>query len=270
MAAEQVDLDPPDPDLPAAPVDATARSLGFVAGEVDGPVPGWLPDGMRPHRAGRVGSHTVTSYAHGRAWLTIQSSADWSGPRLFGHVSHAVQRVALAGGRGVAYVPEGGDRVLLHGDGVDVAVTGSLPTADLLRVAAGLGVTGRPVPADWDEASSATLAEVAAGWPGLLTLPERETTYAGPGVARTGGAVLQTFAGAGDRAVVLSQVGGDMLGPPVDAVVLAVDVRGRTGRYTPDRGTLEWVEDGRIVTLRSRTLGLEELLRLAAALEPAA
>jgi hypothetical protein len=265
---DQVDLDPADPALPEPPSGVQPRSLGFVAGQADGPEPGWLPEGMQPHRSGRVGSRTVTSYAHGRAWLTVQSTSDWAGTRLFGHASRAVQSVGLGGGGGVAYVPEGGDRVLIHGDGIDVEVAGSLPTGDLLRVAASLGVTGLPVPDDWDEAGSVTLTELGPAWAGLLTLPEDRSTYVGPGVAHTETEVLQTFAGAGDRGFVISQVVGDTLGPPVDAVVLAVDVRDRSARYTPDRGTLEWVEDGRIVTLRSRTLGLEELVRLAAALEP--
>ena len=36
-----------------------------------------------------------------------------------------------------------------------------------------------------------------------------------------------------------------------------------------ERGQLEWVEAGRVLDLRSATLSLEELLAIAASLEPA-
>jgi hypothetical protein len=37
----------------------------------------------------------------------------------------------------------------------------------------------------------------------------------------------------------------------------------------PDRGELEWIENGIVIGLRSRTLSLGELLRIASHLEPA-
>jgi hypothetical protein len=49
---------------------------------------------------------------------------------------------------------------------------------------------------------------------------------------------------------------------------VGVRVRGRDGRWSLGRGELEWVEGHRVLTLRSHTLPLEELLTIAASLEP--
>jgi hypothetical protein len=46
-------------------------------------------------------------------------------------------------------------------------------------------------------------------------------------------------------------------------------VRRADGRWSAERGELEWVEHGRVLDLRSATLSLEELLAVAASLEPA-
>jgi hypothetical protein len=57
---------------------------------------------------------------------------------------------------------------------------------------------------------------------------------------------------------------GDRLTPPLDtADVVAVDVRGTTGRFSPLRGQLEWVEAGSVVTVTSESLGLDELVAVA-------
>jgi hypothetical protein len=44
-------------------------------------------------------------------------------------------------------------------------------------------------------------------------------------------------------------------------------VRSADGRYSLALGELEWVEHGRVVSLRSTTLSLEELLAIAQSLE---
>jgi hypothetical protein len=46
-------------------------------------------------------------------------------------------------------------------------------------------------------------------------------------------------------------------------------VRGQAGRYSYERGELEWVERGVTRTLRSTTLTLGELLAIAEGLRPA-
>ncbi len=46
-------------------------------------------------------------------------------------------------------------------------------------------------------------------------------------------------------------------------------MRGTPGRYSHTAGELEWLEDGVVVSLRSATVGLGELLAIAERLEPA-
>jgi hypothetical protein len=47
-----------------------------------------------------------------------------------------------------------------------------------------------------------------------------------------------------------------------------VEVRGVAGRFSPDLGSLEWVEGGRVIELRSRSLSVGELLKIAGDLRP--
>lgn len=254
----EVDVGPP----PVARGTAGAFSPGAASAVPD---PGWLPTGMRPHRRGTAGDVDVASWSDGRAWLKIRAHPTWSGGRLFGGEGSLVRRTARPGG-GAVYLAEGSGHVLVHGEGVDLALSGSLTGEELLRVADGLGVTGQPVPRDWVEAATTTLAEVVDARPDLLTAP-RLDGFDGPAVRAAEGVVTSSWAGEGARGFVLTQRPGTVLGPPMDAVVFGVAVRGTVGRYTPARGELEWVEGASVLSLRSATLTREELLAIAAQLE---
>jgi hypothetical protein len=265
----------PDTAFAPPPADAPLRDAGFLDREaLDVPEPGWLPDGMQTHRAGvtrgtgDAPTVAIATWSDGRAWLKVRATRDWAGGRLFGGLGDAVRPVALGGG--TAYVGEGGRRVALHDAGRDIVVTGSLPETELLRVAASLDVTGRPVPAHWHEAGVVTLdrlAEEASGTlDGVLAPPELDGFA--PAAARvTDDAVVVAVTGPGARSFVLTLAPGDALAPPLEPDVRGVEVRGTAGRYTPGNGELEWVEDGRIVSLRSATLSLDELAAIAERLE---
>jgi Putative zinc-finger len=272
--------------FPAPPPGARAEDAGFRdrppegSGEPQGgapvdqgaaPDPAWLPAGFRPYRSGVVGGAggprvTVRTWTDGRAWLKVRATRDWPGGRLFGDLGPLVRPLAL--GNGVAYADEDGGRVAVHGDAVDLVVGGSLAPADLERVAAGLGVTGRPVPAGWAEAATATLPQARAASPGLLR-PRDPAGFAPPAVRVDGKVVTLAYAGPGSRGFLLVQAPGTRLTPPLDADARGVRVRGSDGRWSAERGQLEWVEAGRVLDLRSATLSLEELLAIAASLEEA-
>lgn len=236
-----------------APPEAGAGS--FVEGDVDAPAPAWLPAGMRPWRAGTVGDVAVQTWTDGRAWLKVRSTTTWRGGHLFGGLDRAVRRVEL--GAGVAYVGDGGATVALHAAGTDLVVLGSIAPADLRRVAASLDVVGERVPATWDEAAVVGRAE--------LVLP-RATGFVAPAVRVDGETTTMTFAGAGERVVVLATRPGTSLRPPTDPDAVGVLARGTTARWSPASGDLEWVEAGRAWSLRSRTVGLGEMVALADAL----
>jgi hypothetical protein len=77
------------------------------------------------------------------------------------------------------------------------------------------------------------------------------------------------YAGPGTRGFALTQRPSPSLPPPSSGDEIGLDVRGTTGRYSQQRGEVEWVEGGSAVSLRSDTLGLAELLTIAGHLEPA-
>jgi hypothetical protein len=260
--------------FPPPPAGATAEDAAFRdrgPGGLALPEPAWLPVGFRAYRAGVAGGPpgpgvAVGSWTDGRAWVKVRATRDWPGGRLFGDLGQLVRPAGL--GAGVAYWSEDGTRVAIHGAGVDLLVTGSLGGADLARVAASLPVAGRPVPAGWAEAATSTLPEAAATIPWLLR-PRDLAGFAPPAVRVEGRTVTLAYAGPGSRGFLLVQIPGDRLVPPLDDDPVGVRVRGSNGRWSPGRTELEWVEHGRTLALRSATLSLEELLAIAASLEPA-
>jgi hypothetical protein len=260
--------------FPAPPAGARAEDAAFRdrgPGGLALPEPTWLPAGFRPYRAGLAGGPpgpgvAVGSWTDGRAWVKVRATRDWTGGRLFGDLGQLVRPAGL--GAGVAYWSEDGTRIAVHGAGVDLLVTGSLGGADLARVAASLPVAGRPVPAGWAEAATSTLPEAAAAVPWLLS-PHDLAGFGPPAVRVEGRTVTLAYAGPGSRGFLLVQAPGDRLAPPLDDHPLGVRVRGANGRWSPGRTELEWVEHGRTLALRSATLSLEELLAIAASLEPA-
>jgi hypothetical protein len=112
------------------------------------------------------------------------------------------------------------------------------------------------------------LAEAADAVPRLLVAPELDG-FGPPAVRIADGTVIQDYAGAGDRGFTLVQSRMGALTPPANGDVVGIEVRGTAGRYSAERGQLEWVEAGTTHGLSSHTLTLAELLALAQSLEPA-
>jgi len=260
-------------DPPRGRPDATVRAGFRPTGTTVAPSPGRLPEGFREYRAGtvttpggpRVG---VRSWTDGRAWLTVRATEGWLGGHLFGDLGPDVRPLDL-GSAGQAYVSADGRLVALHGDGIDVVVSGSLEPDQLQAVAADLGVVGQPVPAGWSEATSGTLILATDAVPGLLA-PRHLTGFGAAAVRVDNQAVSQVYAGPGDRGFTLVQdPTAGRLAPSGAGDEVAVAVRGQAGRYSYERGELEWVERGVTRTLRSTTLTLGELLAIAEGLRPA-
>ncbi|HEX4904310.1 MAG TPA: hypothetical protein VFU93_02580 [Acidimicrobiales bacterium] len=240
------------------PAPADVRS-SYRDGAPTGPAPSWLPSGMAPWRAGTMDDVSIATWTDGRAWIKVRSTTAWAGTHLFGDVGRAVRPVRL--GDGVGYAAEGGNAVAVHGDDVDVVVTGSVGPAVLRRVATSLGVTGRRVPATWDEASTATIGEVAARLD-VLVLPD-DTGFAPPAARLDGDTASLVFTGPGERLLTLVTRPGSALTPPLDPDAVGVVVRGHDARWSPARGDLEWAEGGQVWSLRTTTIGLGELVGLA-------
>jgi hypothetical protein len=261
-------FDPPR-GWPDATVDA-----GFRAGDTTvAPSPDRLPEGFREHRSGTVSAPGgprvgVRSWTDGRAWLSVRATRGWAGGRLFGDLGPDVRPLDL-GAAGQAYVSADGRLVALHGDGIDVVVSGSLPPDELQALATDLGVVGRPVPPGWSEATSGTLAGAARAVPGLLA-PRHLAGFGGAAVRIDGRTVSQVYAGPGDRGFTLVQdATAAQLAPSGAGDEVGLMVRGQRGRYSYERGELEWVEAGTSRVLRSPTLALGELVAIAEGLAPA-
>lgn len=225
-----------------------------------------LPDEFEPHRSGYWhladgGRVEVASWSDGRSWLMVETTDAWDQPRLFGLSLPFVDPVDL-GEDSLGYLSPNGNALAIHGEDSDVLVTGSVARETLVEAAVSLGLRGLAVPSTWQEASTVeadslppgTLTPVVEGW-SILGRVDGDTTT----ILLTGG---------GRRSVVITQAPGSRLDPPKGPDYSEVRVRGVDGRYNASEATLEWIEDGSVILVRSETVGLTELVDLAATMEP--
>jgi hypothetical protein len=265
------------------------RDLPFDQVAADGAVLPTDTAGLRPYRAGtfegpgRPRDEVVATFARGLAWLKLRQTRSWRGPGAFGDLSDLAAEVALPGGATGYYEPATGTRgrrLGIHTPELDVALESNLPRRDLLRVAASLPIEGRPLPAAWrirrwpGGAVRTVPIERALG-PGALVPARLPAGYdtAVAQVARSGATrtVLVTYRrsdtepdGEGIR---LAQAPGEGLPPPMDPGMVAVTIRGTTGRYSADRAELEWIEAGSYRSIRAPGFDLADLVAMAEALE---
>ncbi len=239
------------------PVDAGFRDRSTV----DVPAPGWLPEGMAAHRLGVfTGTDAqMRSFSDGRAWVTVTGVREWAETQLFGSAGPLVTAVETSAG--VVYITPRGDAVAIHGVDaagapIDVEVRGSLAVDDLVQVATGLGVTGRPVPDSWVQ--GAVVSELPSG---ALRPPSISAARVDDGL------VTIVVAGPGASAYEIVQQPGDVLAPPLGPDVTAVEIRGGPGRHDPQRHSIEWVEAGWRLLVEGAGLSLAELLTVADSLE---
>jgi hypothetical protein len=242
-----------------------APSLGFVETAVDVPEP-VLPNGFEPHRTGRRSlpegeAVEIASWSDGRSWIAIAVTRDWSEPSLFGVSSPFVETIDLGEGS-TGYLSPTGDALAIHGDGIEVVLTGSVSRSTLVEAAASLGVQGVEIPGNWLQASTLGVDELPDG----TLVPESED-WSMLGRFDEGAATL-LLTGGGARRVIITQIEGDDLDPPTGPDFSEVEVRGVVGRHDLGSSTLEWVEDGRIVRMRSETVAIDELVDLAETMAP--
>jgi len=246
-------------------VSADARSGGFNDGPARVPEPD-LPPGFALHRSGQWrlpdgGQVELASWSDGRAWVAVEATRAWTRSELFGIPSPLARPVTGETGS-TLYVDPAGNAVAIHTGILDVVVSGSVSEDTLITIAASIGLTGQPVPSDWRQASvvdadtlpSGSLVPQVDGWSILgMTSGDRTT-------------ILMT--GTGSRRVLITSEPGERLDPPTGPDVVAVQVRAVTGRFDASTGTLEWVESGHIIRMRSATVGREELTSLAETMTP--
>jgi hypothetical protein len=279
------------PGMPGTDEGFRDRPIGSLAA-----VTGWAPvlpaelRGLTPYRAGtyagRAMDEVLLSFTRGLTWLKVRETRAWDEPAPYGDVGELAQAVSLPGGGTGYYEPataELGRRLSIHAPGIDLYLESNLPRRDLLAVAGSLPVRGLRVPDRWlslrlpggEVQERVSIEEAVRGAPFVLLpgdLPEgyrpaaafelqaedrREVTV----YFRRPGSELD---GVGIR---LHQATGVALPPPTDPGALAVRVRGTTGRYSPSRGELEWIEDGVYRSLSGTALDLGGLLATSRSLE---
>jgi hypothetical protein len=246
--------DSASPALPAAP----GRTAGFDDGaDVEGPRPEYLPPGYSPHRDGVLVTSgpdlDVRTWTNGRAWIRLDVTRDPTGDMLLGGIGPIARAIEV--GDGVGYTDPAGRVVSLHTEGLEITLTGSVPLATLVQVAASLPTRGVPLPPGWAQSDA------------LDELPEGALHLPGPVTARyDGDDLVVALPGPGATSALLRQRPGAQMPPPAPDAVAAI-VRGIEGRYDPATGRLEWIEDGWVRAVQSDGLDLEALQILAGRLE---
>ena len=231
----------------------------------------------------------LVAYADGLAFLTLGETRSWMGDAPFGPVGVQAEEVALSSG-GVAYYEpasvEHARRLSIHAAGTDLYLESNLSRAQLLAAAASLPVEGLPMPDSWRlrgsgravvERVTLTQAREAAPFPIALprALPQGfglasvELVDAGYGVGVTL-YLRDRDADAGIGTIRLHLEPATALPPASSAKQFAVQVGGESGRYTPDRSQLEWLDTGLYRSLDAAGLSLEGLLAVATSIPSAA
>jgi hypothetical protein len=244
-------------------VSPDAPSRGFVDASVDVPTPA-IGEGYEIHRSGfwqlgEGGRVEVMSWSDGRNWLMIEATGDWTEPRLFGLSSPFAQPIDIGEGS-VGYLSPTGDAVAIHTDDLELVVSGTLPRELLIEAAASIDVSGLPVPGDWIQASNVEVAALPEG-----TLIPDVDGWAMVGRVDVDGTEI-LLQGGGARTVLITQKTGSGLDAPIGPDLVAVELRGVIGRHQASTGTLEWVEDGQVIQMTSKTVGMDVLLDLAASM----
>ncbi len=236
--------------------------------------------GLRPYRAGATsGGEKILSYARGLTWLTIAVEHSSQPPR--GYPSTAEQ-VALEGSGVAYYEPASSDsrrRVDLYAPRTHASLESNLPRAVLLKVASSLDLVGRPLPAGI-ERSGVRVTRLGSSGPEALAFAESPAELP-EGYRTTSSFLVENRRGHRTLSVYYrrAQAEYDGLGirttqspsvrflPPSFEDLQPITVDGSPGRWSSDRGEVEWMDQGVYRSVRAPSLGREAALQVARSLE---
>lgn len=235
-----------------------------------------VPAELAGLRAGRSGVFedartAVLSYADGLRWMRVLET------QVDGQPSPLAQRVRLpdgskSGGGVVYYEPfsDGAPRtVRVFAPGWQVTFEGNLTRQELLDAAGSIALQGRPA----DVRDLTSIEDLPAQLDHEVLLP----TTLPPG-ARLVSSGIESYAGApagmhlvyarpetepGDYALRIYEAESRSIPPAPGDDLISVQVRGRTGRWSPSQHELEWLESGLYVSLKAPALDLPIVLRIA-------
>jgi hypothetical protein len=251
-----------------------ARDLGFddlsmealedrFGGEL--PLPS-DPAGLPVHRSGVTGGRFTVAYARGLGWLTIMGAKPGKAV-----ADPLAMPVDLETGTGL-YSPatrDRGRRLAIRDDEWALLLETNLSRTQLIEVASALPIVGS---APTEEAQD--LEDARRALPELLLPDALPGAYRLWNVDTRNGTATLTYLRPGSEldgtGIRLHQSEDTGLPPPLDLEVIGVEVRGLAGRYSAERGELEWIENGVYRSVQAFALDLAGLLRFAASLEPRA
>lgn len=256
----------------AVPVRGAVRSGGFRPRPVGGPTPAYLAD-LRPAGEGRVGQYSIHAYADGLAWLKVGGEAE-AKPTLG---TATAEEIALSNG-GVGYYlpasPNTPRRVDLFGPEGHVWVETNLSRDRLIAVADSIPFSSEPLPSLVHLSPELSLTRVDVdALPDDLAAPRSlPDGYRSVGATRSasdrGGSTLTVFyrraqSDIDDVGISLVRTRPvDRLAPPSTEFV-EVDVGGVPGRWSAERGELEWLRNGSYWAISAPSFDLSAILEVA-------
>jgi hypothetical protein len=269
------------PEVPAADL---RREVGF-----EPLTPGYLADlapasaVVPPDDAGPSAPDALITYASGVSYLRVGERREAGAVTPLGGADLAAERVQLA--NGVAYYEPATDtrgrRLTIHAGDRDLVLETNLSRDELLQIAATLPVTGERLPRAWLSAKASagtlTLAQARRHTSFPLRLPTLlpegyavETVHLTNTDGVTG--VTVTFAPAdpngADRRIDLHVEPATIL-PATTSELVKVSVDGVPGRWDPHRDELDWIEGGRLLSLRAPGRPLSTVMAMALTIPPA-
>lgn len=236
----------------AAPRSGLVRDGRFHARGAAGGAPIEVPSGLRPYRAGRLGGHRVWTYSDGLTYLKVTS-----GPADAADIPPEAEELETALGF-VYYQPATyaeGRRIDIIGDRRHVALISNLTRDELIDIASSAELRGRRAPTVVRRSGDtvvtrakprAALAQHAfALEPSILPEGYRSAASLVTSTGRQRATVTVYYRhpeieseGMGIRIVQSSRVS---FLPPSSEEFFDVEVDGVVGRWSPERGELEWI-----------------------------
>jgi hypothetical protein len=262
-----------DDDVFAAPRTGIVRSGGFMPrrfGTVAASLAPSITAGLDPYRAGTTPQGRVLSYARGMTWLKVEELSRPTAPPL---TAEAIRLTS-----GWAYYQPADEsfkrRIDMFTAGSQLHLESNLQRSELVRVAESLGVVGERVPAG-TTAPGLDIERVGlkrASALGYLVTPSylpKGYRFSSALVARSRRGSTTTlyylapeaeYEGFGIRVTQSPSL--DVL-PPSSEVFTEVAIGNVRGRWSSERGELEWIEDGTYRAVAVPSFDLATAVRIA-------
>lgn len=235
-----------------APTNGLVRDGSFRRTGSSGTTLVEIPSGLRPYRAGVAGDHVIRSYSHGLTFVKVIV-----GPVRGAQIAPEAEELRGPAGY-MYYLPasaSGSRAIDIIGPRRQVTIESNLSRSELLDVAATIDFRGRRAPRLVAGTPGAAVRRVAVGPTLQIYDFASQPRYLPPGyraaaglLSRAPGSITITayyrhaeaeYEGAGIRVVQASNI--RYLVPSSEEFV-DVRVDGAVGRWSPERGELEWVD----------------------------